>query len=86
MAGRVRAGSLVVGIPPGGALGAWVARVIKLDGFMVKRVKRAKGKQEKHAPCIICKRSFDDCPHSYADIDKVVNAVELAGMLRIEIP
>jgi len=43
---------------------------------MLKRYRRAKGQQSKGMPCIICGKNFDDCPHSYWDIDVCSKAIE----------
>lgn len=51
---------------------------------MLKRYhKTGDGQQHKGCPCIICGMGFDDCPHSFADVDKVIGAIEIALMLDI---
>lgn len=53
---------------------------------VVRRIQRAGGlraRQERHSPCIICGKNFDDCPHSLVQVDDVLLAYRLreAGKL-----
>jgi hypothetical protein len=56
----------------------------KVSESMMKRYTRAKGEQSKGSACIICGKNFDDCPHSFVDIDKISMAIDVALMLGIK--
>lgn len=48
---------------------------------MLKRYEKTEGRQSKGMACIICGASWDDCPHSFADMDKVITAIETGKLL-----
>jgi hypothetical protein len=59
---------------------------LRIGESMIKCYQRTSdGQQHKGSACIICGKGFDDCEHSFADIDKVVGAIEIALMLGIRV-
>lgn len=40
-----------------------------------KRVREARYEQGRHGRCLLCKKSFDDCPHSVTEVRAVCDAV-----------
>lgn len=55
----------------------------RISEDMLKRYLKNGGGQSKGSPCIICGENFDDCAHSFAEVERVVDALVLAQLLGI---
>lgn len=44
------------------------------DGIR-KRAREARYEQDSRGRCILCKKNFQDCPHSFAEVDTVLRHI-----------
>lgn len=61
------------------------SRPLKLSASVLKRVRRNPSGQDTKGVCVVCGHSFRDCPHSWADTEKMYKAAEMAAILGIEV-
>lgn len=47
-----------------------------------KRIRRSGYSQERHAPCLLCKKNFDTCPHPRSEVEAVIEQVRREGAAR----
>lgn len=50
------------------------------DGI-VKRAREAHYEQDSRGRCILCKKNFQDCPHSFAEVDVILRHLTTGSVL-----
>lgn len=63
-----------------------MSKLPRITESIAKRVKRANYTWGRHGTCLICKGDWDSCPHNGAQLDLVIEAVQMAEMLGIKLP
>ena len=58
----------------------------RITKAIAKRVQRANYNVSRHGTCLICGKGWDDCPHDIGQATKVIEAVQMAEMLGLELP
>ena len=63
-----------------------MSKLPRVTESVAKRVRRAGYDVSRHGTCVICGKGWDDCPHDIRQATKVIEAVQMAEMLGIELP
>lgn len=56
---------------------------VKVNQLMAYRVHKAAYKQDRKCKCLVCNRPFEDCVHSWGQVESVINQVKTGIALGI---